>query len=41
MNVSLFDGLMMIGVVCSALAIAVTCMVGLVVWLAGGERRYR
>jgi hypothetical protein len=39
MIATLFDWFMMVGAACSALAVALTCAVGLVVWLAGGDRR--
>lgn len=41
MFATLIDWMMLLGAAASGLAVAVTCAVGLVVWLAGGERRAR
>jgi hypothetical protein len=41
MFATLFDWVLLIGAACSGLAVAITCAVGVVVWLAGGERRAR
>ena len=41
MHLSPLDWFMMFGVICAAMAVAVTCLVGLVVWLAGSESNCR
>jgi hypothetical protein len=38
MSLPLLDVLMLLGAVLAALAVAAACVVGLVVWLAGGDR---
>ncbi len=38
MSLHLLDVLMLLGATVAALAVAGACVVGLVVWLAGGDR---